>query len=108
MFAAYIEALRQVAADRAVRAEKQLTELLIKLNVGPESEWTEVAEVLAVHPLSSAIPPERRGELFDARVREVSSREPAAVWLSILRVAWYVSKHKLQAGSMARLQCPGG
>lgn len=71
MYAAYIEALRQVAAERAAKAEKQLNELLIKLNVGPESDWTEVSQVLAVHPLSSAIPPERRAELFDARVREV-------------------------------------
>lgn len=75
MFSAYMEALRQVARERVVKAEKQLTDLLVKLNVGPESDWTEVSQILAAHPLAYAIPPERRAELFDARVRQVGQRQ---------------------------------
>ena len=42
LFAAYVEALRQVAAQRMTKAEAALSELLVKLNVGPESDWEEV------------------------------------------------------------------
>jgi hypothetical protein len=43
LFAAYIEALRQVAAQRIAKAEAAVTQLLVKLNVGPESSWDEVS-----------------------------------------------------------------
>lgn len=42
LFAAYVEALRQVAAQRMAKAEAAVTDLLVKLNVGPESSWGEV------------------------------------------------------------------
>jgi hypothetical protein len=42
LFAAYVEALRQVAAQRMAKAEAAVTQLLVKLNVGPESKWDEV------------------------------------------------------------------
>jgi hypothetical protein len=42
LFAAYVEALRQVAAQRMAKAEAAVTQLLIKLNVGPESDWNQV------------------------------------------------------------------
>lgn len=42
LFAAYAEALRQVAEQRAVKAEAELMALLVKLKVGPESNWDEV------------------------------------------------------------------
>jgi len=44
LFAAYSEALRQVAAQRVAKAEDTLTQLLVKLNVGPESDWAEVSD----------------------------------------------------------------
>lgn len=46
LFAAYVEALRQVAAQRMTKAEAALRELLVKLNVGPESDWEEVRKLL--------------------------------------------------------------
>lgn len=45
LFAAYIEALRQVAAQRIAKAEAAVTQLLVKLNVGPESSWDEVGSM---------------------------------------------------------------
>lgn len=45
LFAAYIEALRQVAAQRIAKAEAAVTQLLVKLNVGPESSWDEVSSM---------------------------------------------------------------
>jgi hypothetical protein len=50
LFAAYIEALRQVAAQRMAKAEAALTQLLVKLNVAPESSWEEVrSSILHTH-----------------------------------------------------------
>lgn len=72
LFAAFQEALRQVAAEKAAKAEQQLMELLVKLKVGPETNWAEVAPLLAAHPLGRDIPEPQRAELFDTRVREVS------------------------------------
>lgn len=45
LFAAYIEALRQVAAQRVAKAEAAVTQLLVKLNVGPQSSWDEVSSM---------------------------------------------------------------
>lgn len=45
LFAAYSEALRQVAAQRVAKAEAAISQLLVKLNVGPESNWEEVSGV---------------------------------------------------------------
>jgi hypothetical protein len=73
LFAAFQEALRQVAAEKAAKAEAAVVELLVKLNVGPESDWAEVAPLLAAAPAAQAVPEGRRAELFDVRVREVGS-----------------------------------
>jgi hypothetical protein len=64
-----------VVLQRLVKAEGQLVQLLVKLNVGPESHWAEVEPVLASHPACGLITSDRRAELFDERVREVRGRE---------------------------------
>jgi hypothetical protein len=71
LFAAFQEALRQVAAEKVAKAEAAVVDLLVKLNVGPESDWAEVGPLLAAAPAGQAVPEERRAELFDVRVREV-------------------------------------
>jgi hypothetical protein len=71
LFAAFQEALRQVAAEKVAKAEAAVNELLVKLNVGPESDWAEVGPLLAAAPAAQAVDEGRRAELFDVHVREV-------------------------------------
>eukprot|EP00775_Hariotina_reticulata_P003694 gene3694-3954_t len=73
LFAAYSAALQQVVVQRRAKAEEQLVQLLGKLNVGPESDWSEVEPVLSSHPACGVIPADRRAELFDERIREAGS-----------------------------------
>jgi hypothetical protein len=75
LFGAYSAALRQVADARVAAAEGELTALLRRLGVGPDSNWSDMAPLMAAHPAAELVAPARREELFESYVKEVSWAE---------------------------------
>jgi len=71
LFAAYLAALQQVVAQRLAKAEGQLVQLLVKLNVGPGDGLGGGGAHAVLSPGCGLVPADRRAELFDERVREV-------------------------------------